>query len=281
MNDQLELKLPFKFEDMYVDRWGYVHMDKAKHQPGPWHQEAKVPVLPPAPVFYAGDQGVLGPQLPLHDSYTPIDASKYFSIKIKDCTATPLPDVIQLPHIKTDKRRGDWIQTYTGRVFYPLDPRPEEIWIKDIAWALSRQCRYAGHTTQHYSVAEHSVVVSHNVAPHKALAALLHDASEAYAVDIPRPMKKDMPEYKAIEKNIEIAVATRFNLEYPWDDEIMLVDGAMIRYERASFMNPMLRSDIDWTYPNEHKLNNIKLYGFDPQEAYELFMDRYRELTEG
>lgn len=41
-----------------------------------------------------------------------------------------------------EERKGVWIQTYTGRMFWPLDPRPEEIWIEDIAHALSLQCRF-------------------------------------------------------------------------------------------------------------------------------------------
>src|SRR5258708_22646781 len=35
--------------------------------------------------------------------------------------------------------------TYGGRQFWPLDPRPEEIHISDIAPALSKLCRYGGH----------------------------------------------------------------------------------------------------------------------------------------
>ena len=38
------------------------------------------------------------------------------------------------------KRRGDWIQAYTGRKFWPLDPRPEEIFIEDIAHHLALRC---------------------------------------------------------------------------------------------------------------------------------------------
>lgn len=74
--------------------------------------------------------------------------------------------------------KGDWMQTYTGRRFWPLDPVAGDIEIMDIAHALSNQCRYAGHTRFHYSVAQHSVQVSENVAPEHALWGLLHDAPD-------------------------------------------------------------------------------------------------------
>lgn len=95
-----------------------------------------------------------------------------------------------------NERKGDWIQTYTGRQFWPLDPKPEEVCIEDIAHALSQQCRYAGHTIRFYSVAQHSVEIALRVPRAAALWGLLHDAAEAYLVDLPRPVKYLMPAYK-------------------------------------------------------------------------------------
>jgi hypothetical protein len=65
--------------------------------------------------------------------------------------------------------RGDWIQTATGRPFWPIDPRPEDIDIEDIAHALSMLCRFGGHCLRFYSVAEHSVLLSQYVAPEHKL----------------------------------------------------------------------------------------------------------------
>ncbi|MFN9113590.1 MAG: phosphohydrolase, partial [Bacteroidota bacterium] len=70
-----------------------------------------------------------------------------------------------------------WIQTFSGIAFWPLDPKPEHVRIADIAHALSMKCRYNGHTRKFYSVAEHSVLVSRHVPEEDALWALLHDAS--------------------------------------------------------------------------------------------------------
>ncbi|AMV24559.1 hypothetical protein VT84_09200 [Gemmata sp. SH-PL17] len=88
------------------------------------------------------------------------------------------------------ERRGDWVQTFTGRKFWPLDPRPEDVDVRDIAHALSLLCRFTGHSRTFYSVAQHSVLASQIVPPESALAALLHDAAEAYMGDIARPWKR-------------------------------------------------------------------------------------------
>lgn len=123
-------------------------------------------------------------------------------------------------------RRGNWQQTYTGVQFWPLDPRPEDIDVRDIAHALALQCRFAGHCARPYSVGEHSVRVSlvveaglvkqypkaHAQNRRGALAALLHDASEAYCVDVPRPLKPYLTGYKDIERLVTDAVERWANL---------------------------------------------------------------------
>ncbi len=98
-----------------------------------------------------------------------------------------------------EKRKGDWMQTCSGLKIWPMDPRPEEICLNDIAHALSMICRFSGHTKKFYSVAEHSVFVSHHVKSENAIYGLLHDSSEAYISDIIRPVKVFVPEYKKIE----------------------------------------------------------------------------------
>lgn len=118
-----------------------------------------------------------------------------------------------------ESRKGDWQQTYTGRQFWPLDPRVEDICVEDIAHALSMQCRFGGHCRVFYSVAEHSVRVSRLVEEWnvregysgnwrytRCLSALLHDASEAYLVDVPRPIKPRLVGYKDIERGVMRAV---------------------------------------------------------------------------
>ena len=47
-------------------------------------------------------------------------------------------------------RVGQWMQTRSGRAFWPLDPRADEIDCSDVAHALSNLCRYGGHTREFY-----------------------------------------------------------------------------------------------------------------------------------
>jgi 5'-deoxynucleotidase YfbR-like HD superfamily hydrolase len=127
-----------------------------------------------------------------------------------------------------------WIQTYTGKPFWPLEPELGEIDIVDIAHALSMQCRYSGHTKRFYSVAEHSVHISNSVSPENALWGLLHDASEAYLVDIPRPLKPYLPQYKEAETRCMMAIAKRVGLSWPEPAEVKEMDTRILFNERAA-----------------------------------------------
>jgi len=97
-----------------------------------------------------------------------------------------------------EQRVGDWMSMASGRVFWPLDPRADEVHIDDIAQALSNVCRFGGRCSEFYSVAQHSVWVARYVElrrpgrPLLALHALLHDAAEAYLGDVVRPLKPAM-----------------------------------------------------------------------------------------
>lgn len=113
-------------------------------------------------------------------------------------------------------RKGGGMQTYSGRSFWPLDPHPSEVCIEDIAHALSNMCRFAGHVRHFYSVAEHCVRVSWLAPSHDrmiALAGLLHDATEAYVVDVPRPLKRFLPGYNEIEARVARCIEVAFDLE--------------------------------------------------------------------
>lgn len=110
-----------------------------------------------------------------------------------------------------------WVRTYTGRKFFPLDPRPEDVNIFDIAHALSNMCRFGGHVREFYSVAEHSVRVSLRLRQMGESIAvqlwgLLHDAGEAYLFDACRPVKVVMPELSTIEGRIMLAICDHFEL---------------------------------------------------------------------
>lgn len=143
----------------------------------------------------------------------------------------------------------DWMQTYTGKAFFPLDPSPEDLDIHDIAFGLARCCRFAGQVQRFYSVAEHSVHVSFECSPRHALEGLMHDAAEAYVGDITRPVKLALRQidsgrigatgrssYDDLEDAICRAIAKRWRLTYPWPDDVKHADEAVLMAERRDLM---------------------------------------------
>src|SRR5574337_1333697 len=121
------------------------------------------------------------------------------------------------------------IQVFSGLEFFPLNPNPQDISIDDIAHALSIQVRFSGHIVHPYTVAEHSVCVSYLVPQQYALWGLLHDAAEAYLVDLPRPLKHDvsMSRYREAEEKLMRAISTRFDLNWPEPPIIKTADRLM------------------------------------------------------
>jgi hypothetical protein len=175
--------------------------------------------------------------------------------------------------------RGDWMLTSSGRVFYPFDPRPEEIHIEDIAAGLSRQCRYAGQLcgdVDFYSTAEHSVALARHFRarrePGLAKWALLHDAAEAYLYDLLTPLKRAMPEYRACEARLLRAICIRFGLPPEEPPEVKAADMRIVADERPVIMAP---SPVPWT-PREPLGATIVCYS--PRFARAAFLHHFREL---
>lgn len=130
-----------------------------------------------------------------------------------------------------------WIETHRGRQFNFSDHMPFDL--EDIAHALANLCRYNGHTHTFYSVAEHCVLVAqwvrdHTVQPsdRELRAALMHDAAEAYLGDIPSPLKTLLPDFKALERQVDAAVATRFDFDYPFPPIVKYADLHVLVDER-------------------------------------------------
>ncbi len=174
------------------------------------------------------------------------------------------------------------MQTYTGAQFWPMDPRASEVDPDDIAHALSMLCRYGGHSSEFYSVAEHCVLMSHAVSPENALAALLHDASEAYLVDVPRPLKRSagMEAYRVAEARVMDEIAARFGLSggdawYGLPAEVKRADHRILVDERARLMS--LGMHLDWRLGDVEPLG-VKIQCWAPAIAEERFIERLAEL---
>jgi len=170
--------------------------------------------------------------------------------------------------------RGDWMQLYSGKRFYPIDPRPEDIDPADIAHALSLLCRYGGHVDRFYSVAEHCVLMSEAVTPENQLAALLHDATEAYVADVVRPLKRYLPDYKAIEEKVWYAIAVRFGVELELPAEVKEADTRILLTERDELMP---RTQYSWGVDGLEPLM-VNVIGLSPLQAEDLYLRQLKML---
>jgi len=177
----------------------------------------------------------------------------------------------------TTSRHGDWMQTVTGRQFWPLDPRPEEVHIEDIAHALSMICRFGGHCLEFYSVAEHCCHVSDYCPTKDKLWGLLHDSTEAYAGDIIRPIKPWLNGYKGIELRIMECVCQRFNLMPIQPDNVSIIDQRILGNEARDIMAP---PPIPWYFIGE-SLPKLKIQCWSPKQARMEFAERFYRLYAG
>lgn len=155
---------------------------------------------------------------------------------------------------------GKKIRTYTGKYVDIFNITPNDIDIEDIAHALSHQCRFGGHINRFYSVAEHSIKVAEMLPKEHKLAGLLHDASEAYFIDMPTPIKNAIPGLAVIEDGIHKAVAAKFGFEYPFAQPVKDADKFMLEYE--------------W----DNRVISDRLIGMRSTFAKHLFLDLFDEL---
>lgn len=173
-----------------------------------------------------------------------------------------------------------WIQTYTGRKFSPLAPRPLDVSLMDIAHALSNICRFTGHSREFYSVAQHSVFVARLIQTRcfkTKLWALLHDASEAYLCDVAKPVKPLLRGYAEAEERVMRVVAQRFDLPWPRPEEVHVADMKMLATEFRDLMGPA---------PEDLELEEKPVSGFTidplpPKEAKEMFLDYAAQISSG
>ena len=189
-----------------------------------------------------------------------------------------------------EQRKGDFVETFTGRQFWPLDPRPEDVCIEDIAHSLSMQCRFNGHCSRFYSVAEHSIIVAKELGimgygSHMRLYGLLHDAAEAYCCDIPRPLKSLLVGYKEMETKIQDVIYAALSLFGPFIDEqktVKDVDDALLRYEGRELMpnkNGWAGTKFKYWVPESLKCDrSVRELGLIPTIAENKFIQMYNKL---
>lgn len=144
----------------------------------------------------------------------------------------------------TKKNRGNYMLTASGRRFYLWDPDPADIVWSDIGHALENLCRFNGHTSLLYTVAEHSVRVCRLVREwggnrEEQLAGLLHDASEAYFGDIPRPLKRhpSLRELVEADARLQRMILAKAGLPEDLPESVLEADEVLLATEARDLMN--------------------------------------------
>jgi hypothetical protein len=181
-----------------------------------------------------------------------------------------------------------WMQTYSGRKVDLKCPQPKDIYIDDIAHALSMMCRFGGHCKNFYSVAEHSLLVERVVALNLPdtktmnLAALLHDAAEAYLGDVISPLKKLLaPKTVDLEGLWLDAIRKRFELPMylqPLPSVVHEADAIMLKIEVFNLFDSVIP---EWGFQENKPTipEQLQPKCLSPAEAREAFLKRYYELN--
>lgn len=163
------------------------------------------------------------------------------------------------------------ILTHSGIYFNVFEPDIKSIVIEDIIHALANLCRYGGHCDPFYSVAQHSIACSYLVSSENAFCALLHDATEAYLVDLPKPIKEQIEIYNTIEANLYKAISQKFNLPAEIPEEVHKIDVGIREYEWNFYMTKDLVVEDEFFYKKHFKPKSIKA-------IRKQFLNRYNHL---
>jgi len=165
-----------------------------------------------------------------------------------------------------------WFITSSGKRFYPMNPRPEDVCIEDIAHALSNICRFGGHVKTFYSVAQHSLLVE-KIEP--GLPSLMHDATEAYCGDMVRPIKLSMPAFVDMEHGIWRAICERLQIPQQLPASVKLADNRALFTERRDLITGY---KADWEDEGLYPTHPDRITPMRPIFAELAFLERFYEL---
>lgn len=182
--------------------------------------------------------------------------------------------------VKGDRfRKGTWSQTHSGRRFWILDPRADEVEAEDICHGLAGIARYNAATKGNvkYSVAQHCTIGSYFVDPKYALEFHLHDGTEAYGGDVVSPVKKLIREaYDPIEDGLKGAIGIKFKLNWTHEAELAVkqTDNDMLMTEVDQLLSYGVINEI----PKDGKLLPVRLEPWPFEVAYTAYKRRLFEL---
>lgn len=171
-----------------------------------------------------------------------------------------------------------YVSTFLGNRFYPLEPRIDDIEIEDIAHGLAYQCRFNGQTNAFYSVAQHSLIVASQVSDELKLAALLHDAAEAYLGDMVKPLKLLLPAFSEIEDSVTRIIGERFGLDLSHHRDIKRADLVALATEKRDLMPYSTES---WTSLQGIEALPDAIRTMQPEQAKQAFLRAFEHLHAG
>ncbi|MDO4460521.1 MAG: hypothetical protein Q4C42_10695 [Clostridia bacterium] len=152
------------------------------------------------------------------------------------------------------------ITTYTGKHFDPTEPKAELIDFRDIAHALPHICRGNGQVSTFFSVGQHCLncakeALARGFSKRLALACLVHDASEAYMSDLPRPLKQVWPEYRKYEDRLLSVIYEKFlGSDLTEEEKVLLkrIDDDFLAHDLFNLLNEdvgeLPKISIDFSY---------------------------------
>ncbi|MBR1931400.1 MAG: hypothetical protein IJ833_08035 [Lachnospiraceae bacterium] len=140
---------------------------------------------------------------------------------------------------------ANYITTYSGTHFEPTNPDPNALHITDIAHALSLLCRGNGHVKTFFSVGQHCIhccleAEARGYSPRVILGCLLHDASEAYMSDVPRPFKQYLEQYKQLEEQLLRVIYEKYlgtPLTGEEERQVKEIDDDMLYFDLRELLN--------------------------------------------
>lgn len=217
------------------------------------------------------------------------------------------------------------VETASGLYVDVVAPDPQTISVHDIAWSLARQARFAGHTISDevWNVAQHCLFVTDLVdaavndpedncnvktslrqwlydknllneyekdgvyVPSVKMYALMHDATEAYLIDLPSPVKRHealREPYKHLEAGLNSAVLKALNLPEPdpVQHEIVVWADLMALQIEAGVLMPSRGRGWNGSLPN-CDATHLHLFPMQVKPwrlAYDAFMLEFKMIAQ-
>ncbi len=178
---------------------------------------------------------------------------------------------------KYHKGRGVWVPLFSGKRFWPEDPRPEDIYLEDIVHSLARINRFNGHTKVPYSVAQHCVMVADILPQRLKMRGLFHESGEAVLGDIVTPIKRYIREFiDPFENKIMLASSKKFGFEMNQDDDIEVKRADLIALytETRDLTTSGFLNKVPLYQPLEEKITIC----LSPEDAEKAFLNKYEEI---